>query len=211
VVRNTYRELEDTTINTFKEWVREGKFGVWHQSDHIFELNFETEEGTKVEGDVLFRALDRPDHVKKLLSLELTGCYFNEWKEIPFPITSIMRTRVGRYPRIEDVPRYWSGVFGDTNPFDTDHYLYRLFEEERPPGHTRFKQPGGRSRDAENVENLKRCWAQEVPKMLSGKLAGSSSAMRPEQTAGSTRASTRTRVSATTWCSARARSLPSSR
>lgn len=163
VVRNTYRELEDTTIKTFEEWVPEGKFGTWRQSDKIFDLKFETDGDAKVEGEVMFRALDRPDHVKKLLSLELTGCYFNEWKEIPLPIFQVMKTRVGRYPRREDVPRYWSGIFGDTNPPDTDHYLYRIFEEDRPPGHRRFKQPGGRSKEAENTENLARCWAPEVP------------------------------------------------
>jgi hypothetical protein len=168
VVRNTYRELEDTTIKTWKEWVPEGKYGEWNQGDNVFTIKFETDAGAKVEAEVMFRALDRPDHVKKLLSLELTGCYFNEWKEIPRPIFQVMKTRVGRYPRREDVPRYWSGIFGDTNPPDTDHYLYVMFEEDRPQGHRVFKQPGGRSKEAENVENLARCWAPEVPEGLRG-------------------------------------------
>jgi hypothetical protein len=168
VVRNTYRELEDTTIKTFQEWVPEGKWGEWRQSDKIFDLRFETDGSAKVEAEVMFRALDRPDHVKKLLSLELTGCYFNEWKEIPRAIFQVMKTRVGRYPRREDVPRFWSGIFGDTNPPDTDHYLYTIFEEDRPPGHVVFKQPGGRTKEAENVENLARCWAPEVPEGLRG-------------------------------------------
>lgn len=165
VVRNTYPELRDTTIKTFLEWVPEGVFGRWRGGDHTFELDFETEEGIRVQGEVLFRALDRPADVKKLLSLELTGCYFNEAKEIPKPIFDVMQGRVGRYPRKEDVSRYWSGVFGDTNPFDTDHYMFALFEEERPEGHERFKQPSGLlpgpphyNAFAENVTNLDRCW-----------------------------------------------------
>jgi hypothetical protein len=158
VVRNTYPELRDTTIKTFQEWVPEPDFGVWSQSDHVFELNFETEDGSRVQGEVMFRALDRPKDVKKLLSLELTGCYFNETKEIPRAIFDLMQTRVGRYPRKEDVSRYWTGVFGDTNPMDTDHYLYRIFEEDRPEGFRVFKQPGGRSPEAENLEHLDRCF-----------------------------------------------------
>jgi hypothetical protein len=153
IVRNTYPELRDTTIKTFKEWVPEPTFGTWKQSEHTFELNFETDDGARVQGEVMFRALDRPQDVKKLLSLELTGCYFNETKEIPKSIFDHMQGRVGRYPRKEDVSRYWTGVFGDTNPPDTDHYLYRLFEEEKPEGFERFKQPGGRAKDAENTSS----------------------------------------------------------
>jgi hypothetical protein len=166
VVRNTYRELEDTTIKTFKEWVPEPYFGRWHASDHIFELCFETDNGM-VRGEVLFRALDRPDDVKKLLSLELTGCYFNEMREIPRVIYTTMRTRVGRYPRRDEVPTYWSGCFGDTNPPDEDHWIYKVFEEERPEGYRIWKQPGGRTAAAENVWNLDRCWRDPHENLMS--------------------------------------------
>jgi hypothetical protein len=137
-------------------------FGRWRQSDHVFDLKMELPDGTRVECEVLFRALDRPDHVKKLLSLELTWCYFNEWKEIPKPVTDVMKTRVGRYPRREDVTRYWSGIFGDTNPPDDDHYLFKQFEEEHPVGYRRFKQPSARSPQAENLWQLPRCWAPSI-------------------------------------------------
>ena len=36
-----------------------------------------------VELEVIFLALDRPEDVKKLLSLELTGVWVNEAREIP--------------------------------------------------------------------------------------------------------------------------------
>jgi hypothetical protein len=95
--------------------------------------------------------------VKKLLSLELTWCYFNEWKEIPRAIFEVMDTRVGRYPRADDVPHYWTGIWGDTNPFDDDHWMFHTFEELRPEGFEIFKQPSGRSRQAENRTHLKKC------------------------------------------------------
>lgn len=156
IVRNTYRELQDTTIKTWKQWFPDPQYGTWKQSDHVFEVKFETDEGARVEGEVMFRALDKPDDVKKLKSLELTGAYFNEMKEIPLTIFTLMRGRIGRYPRKEDVSRYWTGVIGDTNPCDTDHWIYRLFEEER--AFPVWRQPGGRSKDAENLENLDRCF-----------------------------------------------------
>ncbi len=157
VIRNTYPELRDTTMKTWDEWVPSPHFGRWRVSEHTFDLHFETDAGT-VRAEVMFRALDRPEDVAKLLSMELTGCFFNEWREIPRPVTDLMQTRVGRYPRKADVPRYWTGIFGDTNPPDTDHYLYRVFEEERPPGHRVFRQPGGASPEAENLDNLDSCW-----------------------------------------------------
>lgn len=156
IVRNTYGELRDTTIKTFKQWFPEGKFGSWRVTDHTYELNFETEQGARVQGEILFRALDRPDDVRHLKSLELTGAWFNEMKEIPFSIFTVMRGRIGRYPKKDDVSRYWTGVIGDTNPCDTDHWIYRLFEEER--AFPVWRQPGGRSKDAENVKNLDRCF-----------------------------------------------------
>jgi hypothetical protein len=180
VVRNTYRELEDTTIKTFKEWVPEPYFGRWHASDHIFELNFETDKG-KVQGEVLFRALDRPDDVKKLLSLELTGCYFNELREIPRAIYTTMRTRVGRYPRREEVPVYWSGCFGDTNPPDEDHWIYKIFEEERPEGYKIWRQPGGRTPLAENLWNLPRCWREPTENLMTPERRAASRAAADER------------------------------
>lgn len=161
VVRNTYRELQDTTIKTFKEWIdkdAQNDLGYWHESSHTFFLDYALPDGTRVEGEVLFRALDRPEDVSKLLSLELTGCYFNEWKEIPRSVFEIMDTRVGRYPRADDVGGYcWTGIWGDTNPPDDQHYLYKLFEEDRPKGFELFRQPGGRSSEAENLTHLQRC------------------------------------------------------
>jgi hypothetical protein len=169
VVRNTYPELRDTTMKTWDEWVPEPYFGKWRVSEHTFDVLFETEDGVRVEAEVMFRALDRPQDVKKLLSLELTGCYFNEWKEIPQPVTELMKTRVGRYPRREEVKspsnpagKYWHGIFGDTNPPDTDHYLYTQFEELRPEGYAIFKQPGGRSKEAENVEHLQEGYYEKL-------------------------------------------------
>src|SRR6185436_4112801 len=57
----------------------------------------------------------------------------------------------------------WYGVFGDTNMPDDDHWLYRLFEVDKPKGFTLFRQPGGLKEDkgeyvnnpeAENIQNL---------------------------------------------------------
>jgi hypothetical protein len=136
VVRNTYRELSDTTVKTWMDWF--GGAGVLNRNDMTFVVRFDD-----VDLEVMFRALDRPSDVKKLLSMELTGAWFNECREIPKAIVDAMGDRVGRYPAVKDGGCTWRGIIGDTNPPDDDHWMYRLAEEERPEGWAFFKQPGG--------------------------------------------------------------------
>jgi hypothetical protein len=147
VVRNTYRELNDTTRKTFEQWIPDA-LGAWNEQDFSFTMEFRD-----VRCEVLFRALDRPEDVKKLLSLELTGCYFNEIREIAKAVFDGMTGRVGRYPSKNQGGPTWWGVWGDTNPWHTGHWGYKLFKHP-PKGYRLFKQPGGRSGDAENTENL---------------------------------------------------------
>lgn len=157
-VRQTYRELEDTTIKTWLDWFPEKIFGSLNRQTMTQVLRF-----NDVEIEVLFRALDRPGDVKKLLSLELTGAWGNEARELPKVIIDAMGDRVGQYPAKKDGGCNWAGVILDTNPPDTDDWLYSLAEVERPDNWEFFIQPGGviernekfyPNPDAENIENL---------------------------------------------------------
>ena len=74
--------------------------------------------------EVLFRALDRPADVKKLLSLELTGAWVNEAREVPKAIIDGLQGRVGRYPSMREGGCTWSGLMMDTNP-PPDRDCYR--------------------------------------------------------------------------------------
>ncbi len=147
VVRNHYRELSDTTRKTFEQWIPP-HLGKWNEQGFTFTMRF-----NDVHCEVMFRALDRPDDVSKLLSLELTGAYFNEFREIARSIFDLMQARVGRYPsKIQGGPT-WFGVWADTNPWHNGHWASRAFKSN-PDGFELFRQPSGRSAEAENVENL---------------------------------------------------------
>jgi hypothetical protein len=148
VIRNTYGQLRDTTRKTFEQWVPDA-LGKWHEQSFTFEMRF-----GDVHCEVLFRALDRPEDVKKLLSLELTGAYINEAREVPKSVLDVLQTRVGRFPSKIQGGATWFGVWMDTNPWHTGHWGYRLFSESKPDGFALFEQPGGREPHAENVENL---------------------------------------------------------
>ena len=163
VARNTYRELADTTVRTWLDWFDETTFGKFNGTSMEHSLAFSLEDGTRVDCEVMFRALDRPDDVKKLLSLELTGAWFNEAREFPLSVVEAMTDRVGRYPAVKDGGCTWRGIIMDTNPPDSDHWWYRLAEEDRPATWEFFRQPGGLierggkflpNPDAENLAGL---------------------------------------------------------
>ncbi len=158
VVRNTYRELEDTTIRTWLDWFPEEIFGKMNRNSMSHRIKF-----NDVRASVDFRALDKPGDIKKLLSAEYTGAWVNEAREIPKPVIDVVGDRVGQYPAKKDGGCTWAGVIMDTNPPDTDHWWYILFEEEKPDGWELFRQPGalmevkGEWRpnpEAENIEHL---------------------------------------------------------
>lgn len=171
VVRNTYAELRDTTIQTFHRWLPPEHFGRWYASDHRYVVK----AFDRCEFEVLFRALDRPEDIKKLLSLDLTGGWINEAREIPWAIVEALQGRCGRYPPQDEGGPTWSGIWLDTNPPDADSEFYKFFEDQtwrkdfdelvrigglphgikRPEDYAAiFRQPSGLSAQAENLPNL---------------------------------------------------------
>lgn len=153
VIRNTYRELIDTTMQTFFDWFPR-ELGIYRAMDMKWTLIKTLDDGTTLHSEFLFRALDRPDDIKKLLSLELTGGWINEGREIPKQVLDMLQGRVGRYPSKRDGGPSWFGIILDTNPPDNDHWWYTLFEEDKPEGWSLYHQPSAKSEDAENLENL---------------------------------------------------------
>ncbi len=148
-IRNTYGELRTTTLKTWDHWFPQalGRFSLEAPITHRLVTD-------QLDIEVIFLALDRPQDVAKLLSLELTGGWLNEAREIPKAVMDALTARVGRYPPVSDGGPSWSGVIMDGMPPDTDHWLYRLAEEDRPAGWSFFRQPAGDGDDAENLHNL---------------------------------------------------------
>lgn len=148
VVRNTYRSLQDTTWRSFMDWL--GGLGKWKEVEKTFYLRL-----GDISCEVLFRALDTPQDVQKLLSLEVTDAYFNEAREIHPAIIEGMTSRVGRYPKKASVVEFWYGIWMDTNPPVMGSWLYKQMEKvDGENGWAVFQQPGGRTAMAENIENL---------------------------------------------------------
>jgi hypothetical protein len=159
VTRNTYGELMTTTLRTWLDWFPEERFGkVVHGAPITQVCNWRHDDGSLIELEMWFLALDRPDHVKKLLSLEVTFGWMNEAREQPKAILDALTGRVGRYPKAQDGGASWSGVVMDTNPPDDDHWWYELAEENCPESFRFYSQPPGDSPEAENLD-----WLLQTP------------------------------------------------
>lgn len=144
IVRNTSGELSTTTLATWLSWFEDlGDVRKRQKPIMTYEHTFNDGYGI-VELELLFIALDRPEDVRKIKSLELTGCYINELSEVPKAALAHMKGRVNRYPSKAFCHEpYWSGIIADTNPPEDDHWIYKDFEEQKFDHHVLFKQPPG--------------------------------------------------------------------
>lgn len=180
IIRNTQPDLKTTTIPTWFQWFPQ-HIGHWRSSGppahHLIDRQ------NKIEWEVWFVALDRPDDVRKLLSMELSDAWVNEAREIPKPIIDALTGRVGRYPAVKDGGADNVQVIMDTNSMDSDHWWYVLAENDTSTPTAReilestraaeeelrvagilgleqplfefFAQPSGESPEAENLKNLR--------------------------------------------------------
>jgi hypothetical protein len=120
-------------------------------------------DGSTLEWECVFLALDRPEDVRKLLSLDISDAYVNEVREIDYDVLLGINSRLGRFPPMRDAECVWPCIDADTNAPDDEHWLYQKFEAKAPPPDWKlFKQPSGRSPQAENAENLPRGYYDSI-------------------------------------------------
>jgi len=128
IVRNSYPELKTTTLKTWADLFPENVYGPIHHTPpitHHIKLP-PRGDAAGIDCEVIFLALDQPKDVRKLLSLELTGAWVNEAKELPKAVIDGLTHRVGRYPTKRDGGATWHGIWMDTNPMDDDHWWHRI-------------------------------------------------------------------------------------
>ncbi len=170
VIRNTNPQLRTTTIKTWLDWFPESDWGNFHWSvpyTHHIKRN-------DLDLEVIFLALDRPEDVKKLLSLELTGIWINEAREIPKSIVDACTMRVGRYPSMREGGASWSGVICDTNAPEEDHWWAIMAGEVPIPDHIPREQAAMRKEITSyslntKAENKKNILESYYPNLIQGK------------------------------------------
>ena len=164
IIRNTNPQLKTTTIKTWLDWFPENTWGRFRRevpyTHHI--------KRGDIDCEVIFLALDRPEDIRRLLSLELTMVWINEARGLSKGIIDACTMRVGRYPSIKDGGPSWYGVIADTNAPEEDHWWPimagdvpipdHIGREEalmlaRPDNWSFYVQPPGmnETRDTDNV------------------------------------------------------------
>ena len=160
IIRQTYPELNSTTIKTFEHWIPNSIAPVVKSIPIVSKFKQNLNDGTRVEIEFVFMALEGPEDVKKLLSFELTGAYLNEGREIAWEIVENLIGRIGRYPETvkDELGNVTFGptrkmLIADSNPPRTTHWLYEKFETGKVPASwKKFKQPPAVFKNTETGE-----------------------------------------------------------
>lgn len=164
VVRNTYPELRDTTIKSYLDWFPELYFGKYNSTEKRYLIEY---EGREIE--ILFKALDSPQDVRDLLSLELTGAHVDEAREIHEDVFKGLLGRIGRFPSVKDTegknpflmpPQ----VVLTTNYPSTEHWLHRDFAKNKVQGYEIYRQT-----QEENKHNLRPGYYEDLEKDYAGR------------------------------------------
>lgn len=131
IVRNTADQLRLTTWKTIQEWIPPGVAGAWYPSRKTFDIRFALPDGTMVESEWILLALDTPDDVRKALSLEATGLWGNEARELHSEVVDGLLARIKRFPPMVHGGPTRAGAIFDTNMPDMDTWWHQTMME--PP------------------------------------------------------------------------------
>lgn len=140
IVRNTADQLALTTRKTVFDWLPPGQAGIWKAVEKTFILMATLPDGTQVESEWLFIALDTPDDVRKALSLETTFLWGNEARELHSEVVDGLLGRLNRYPSMKDGGPTRSCALFDTNMPDEDTWWHDKMENP-PSNWAVYKQP----------------------------------------------------------------------
>lgn len=150
VVRNTAQQLRQTILEDIRKWLQPAM--TYRVTDSTVQFRFSHPTQGRIESDWMLIPLDKPEDQQRLLSLNITGGWVSEFREVPIRIVEALLGRCGRYVPIGMKGNAWHGVIGESNPPDEDSEWYNKLEIDRPPTWKLFKQPGGMDPAAENKE-----------------------------------------------------------
>lgn len=151
-VRNTLQQLRQTVLADIKQYLE--PIVNYYATDSTVQLRMSLPDGTRVHSDWMLLPLDTREDVRRLLSLQLTGAWINELREVPIDIIRPLLGRTGRYPSKANGGYTWRGIIADSNPWDTDSPYHERLVLKPHPNWKLFHQPSGICPQAENVANL---------------------------------------------------------
>ena len=154
ITRNTLSQMKQTVLQDVKYWL--GSVAHWKVSESAIEIRSDD-----IHSDWYLIPLDDPESTRRLLSLQLTGAWLNEFIEMDPEIIPPLAGRTGRFPSAALGGCSWFGIVGDSNMPNIGSRWHELLEVTRPTNWGVFIQPGGMSNAAENLN-----WLRQTPDTL---------------------------------------------
>lgn len=155
LIRDTFENMQATTMKTFFEWFPPGIYGTYNHSRKTFTWA----EGV-ASGEVEFLGMDDPQDASKLMSRELAGFGMDE----PAPAVG----SAGIDEMIFDIAmsrlrqrgmKWYTAKLAENNP-DENHWTYRKFANPGTEGYKLWQPPS-----PENVNNLPPSYYAELRRL----------------------------------------------
>lgn len=186
VIGMTYGQMERNLFPTWKSWIPPNDQAPWQEGEftggggrfakHEFTFDI-VREGKYVQVlfEAIFAAIGENNAEQFMRGFEPTAFWLYEVDLLPEDVLIQAQFRLGRFPAVKDLPEgvsFRSFIIGDLNAPDIDSWFYKTFEEDRPEGHKLYRQPSGRSAQAENRSNLPKDYYERQVRTLSAKRRG---------------------------------------
>ena len=152
IVRNTAQQLRQTILEDIRKWLQ--PVMQYKVTDSTIVFDFVHPTAGKIHSEWMLIPLDKPEDQQRLLSLNITGGWVSEYREIPIAVVEALLGRVGRFRPLGVAKNAWYGIIGESNPPDEDSEWHIKMEVDLPTNWAVYKQPGGMEPTAENRENL---------------------------------------------------------
>ncbi len=155
LIRDTWENMQATTMKTFFEWFPPGVMGTFHATKKVFTWA----EGI-AQGEVQFLGMDDPQDASKLMSRQLAGFGIDEpapavgsagVDELIFDIAMSRLRQSGM--------KWYAAKLAENNP-DENHWTYRKFVDPGTDGYVVW-QPT----NPENSKNLPSSYYQDLRKL----------------------------------------------
>lgn len=157
IIRDTWENLQATTMKSFFEWFPPGVYGSFHSSKKTFTWA----EGV-ARGEVEFLGMDDPQDASKLMSRELAGFFIDE----PAPAVGSsgvdeMIFDIGLSRLRQPNMKWYAAKLAENNP-DEAHWTYRRFVSPGTPSFV-YWQPT----NPENAKNLPSTYYEDLRRIWS--------------------------------------------
>jgi predicted phage terminase large subunit-like protein len=146
VVRQSRDELEAQTVRTLLHWVRDGKYDEKKRRwGYLYDLGDNVDRLLEID----FLAIEEASDRRRLPNLEASAVWLDDARNLPEGVLDDARLIAGRYPGGLEGGCQWRGIIATSRMPLPGHWLVTRNDIEL------YRQPSGRSPEAENVENLK--------------------------------------------------------